>query len=328
MVRPMTANMLRGTDWEAARALPLTQDASTRSYQRLVRGDGATAILAHDPNALSRENFIKIGTHLREIGLSAPELLNVDHSAGLMLLEDLGDGLFPNVIASDPACEAPLYHAAFEAILVMTHAPAPDVAPLGPDDMAQQAALVIDWYGTGSTPDLQTRLAALIHDLISPPSALMLRDMHAENLIWLPGRSGPARVGLLDFQDARLATPLYDLVSLITDARRDVPRAIADDLMQHAATAFGRPLGDILAEAAALSLQRNLRILGIFARLCLRDGRAGYLGFMPRVWGHIEAALDHLNDAGLTEAVQRALPAPTPPVLQDLEARCGTHPTP
>ncbi|MEL7461065.1 MAG: phosphotransferase [Pseudomonadota bacterium] len=318
------ADILSGTPWDGAVATPLAQDASVRRYVRLTKPDGSTAILATDPSPESCAAFAALSAHLRGLGLSAPKVLSVDNAAGMMLLEDLGDALYPKVIAAEPASEHSLYSCAIDAILTYSGATPPGLTPLDAKTMAAQNMIAFEWFADHPAPALQDRLEDVFAAHISPPHALMLRDVHADNLIWLPDRAGVARVGLLDFQDAMLCSRLYDIVSLIEDARRDLSPGLSDALYAKVADRLGLSLADVRTEAAALSLQRNLRILGVFARLCLRDGKASYLAFIPRVWGYIQRALDHLGNAGLTDAVRAALPEPSPDRLQALEAACST----
>lgn len=320
----MSAELLRGTDWASATHAPLAQDASARSYARLTNSAGQTAILAKDPSPESRTAFMALSAHLRGLGLSAPEVLAIDNDAGLLLLEDLGDALYTRVIAADATAENRLYSSAIDALLVLSGATPPKLNTLGPDTMANQAMIAFEWYAGRVEPTIEPLLSGVFADHIGAPDALMLRDVHAGNLIWLPDRIGVARVGLLDFQDAMVCSRLYDVVSLIEDARRDLPRDLADRLYAKAAAGLGRDLPDVRAEAAALSLQRNLRILGVFSRLCLRDGKTPYLAFIPRVWAHIQRALDQLALQSLTETLREALPEPSPDHLQNLEDACGT----
>lgn len=317
-------DILHGTPWLGATARPLAVDASRRHYTRLTNAAGRSAILAHDPQPASRKAFAAISRHLRGLGLSAPEVLATDDAAGLMLLEDLGDAVYPRVIAADPGMENSLYSTAIDALLSLSAAPPPAFPRLDAPEMARQTMVAFDWYAHQPVPGLQARLETLFLDELTPPNALMLRDVHAENLIWLPDRTGPARVGLLDFQDAMLCTPLYDVVSLVEDARRDVHHDLADQLYRMAALRLGRSNDDVRREAAVLSMQRNLRILGVFARLCLRDAKPGYLAFIPRVWGHIWRALDRLGDDELSRMLDAALPHPTVEHIGTLEASCGT----
>jgi hypothetical protein len=152
---------------------------------------------------------------------------------------------------------------------------------------------------------------------------LILRDYHAGNLIDLPGRAGPARLGLLDFQLAQMGQPAYDLVSLLQDARRDVPQPLAAALAERFRRARGDGAEEFAAGLATLGAQRALRILGVFARLCVEGGKPGYLPMMPRVWGQLQQNLAHPALARLRRVCDTLLPPPTPAVLERIRARCA-----
>ncbi len=173
-----------------------------------------------------------------------------------------------------------------------------------------------DWYAkgiTGSAEGLeaaQTHLATLLTETVSGP-VLILRDYHTENLFWLPDRDGIARVGLIDFQDALAGPRAYDLISLTEDARRDVHPALADRMITHYATRTGLDADTFRRAAATCAAQRNLRILGVFARLSLHFGKPHYVDLIPRVWNHLQRDLSHPGLARLRDHC--GLPEPTPP---------------
>jgi aminoglycoside/choline kinase family phosphotransferase len=156
------------------------------------------------------------------------------------------------------------------------------------------------------------------------PRVLILRDYHAENLLWLPGRKGLARVGILDFQLGQLGQPGYDLVSLLQDARRDVAVATEAAMIARFVAATGVEAEAFAAQYAVLGAQRALRILGIFARLCLVAGKPGYLPLIPRVWDQLQRNLAHPALADLGAICQDVLPDPTPETLSRIASQCST----
>jgi aminoglycoside/choline kinase family phosphotransferase len=317
--------------WAGARVMPLAGDASNRRYLRLRRGSGEGAVLMDAPPGTGEDirPFLSIAQHLRQAGLRAPHIIAADTRTGLMLLEDLGDALFARVLEAAPQQESTLYAAAVDVLVRLHAAPLPDgVAAYDAAAMADLGALAVDWYAPEAGPrePLQTALGDALARTASGVSVLVLRDYHAENLIWLGGE-GSSAIGLLDFQDAMRGHPAYDLVSLLTDARRDVSPTVADRMTNRYIAATGQDRGAFLAACAALGAQRNLRILGVFARLCLRDGKQHYLSLLPRVWTHLQGCLAHPELARLRDAAA-SLPPPTPARLADLEARCGTLPRP
>ncbi|MEL7216476.1 MAG: phosphotransferase, partial [Pseudomonadota bacterium] len=131
------------------------------------------------------------------------------------------------------------------------------------------------------------------------------------------------RVGLLDFQDALLGHPAYDLTSLLRDARRDVPVALLETLLERYIARSGAEPGSFRTAFAVLGVQRQLKILGIFARLCLRDGKPAYLEHLPRVWAHLQRDLEHPALADVADWVAATLPAPAPERIATLAAEAA-----
>jgi aminoglycoside/choline kinase family phosphotransferase len=190
--------------------------------------------------------------------------------------------------------------------------------PYDDEAFLTEATLVTDWYmpaiNGAETPAAQRAeycalWRAALAEARRMPATLVLRDYHVDNMIWLPERPGAAACGLLDFQDARLGPVTYDLVSLLEDARRDVPAALTARLLDRYLDAF--PELDRKAFAASYAImgaQRSAKILGIFTRLDRRDGKPGYLGHIPRVWRWLEGDLAHPALAGLRAWFERELP--------------------
>lgn len=317
---------------EAARRF-LAGDASARSYDRLTLG-AKTAVLMDAPPGKGEDTgaFVRIARHLSSLGLSAPRVLAEDGAAGFLLLEDLGDTLFARLVPQSPDLESTLYAAAVDVLIhLQAHPAPPGLADASAADWASAAAFVLDWYRlaiTGEridTAEFRTRIETAQHALADGPRVMILRDYHAENLIWLPERSGLARVGLLDFQLAQMGQPGYDLVSLCQDARRDVPLAVERAMVLHFVEAIGVAEADFAPAYAMLGAQRALRILGIFARLSLVVGKPGYVALIPRVWAQLQRNLAHPALAPLAAICGRLLPEPTPDRLERIRAQCGSH---
>jgi N-acetylmuramate 1-kinase len=282
----------------AAIRLPLAGDASVRRYERLTRGPRPAILMDAPPERLDVQPFLAVQAVLRALGLSAPGLIAAAPEHGLLLLEDLGDASFSRVLA-EGSDEVLLYTAAVD-LLVELQARAPtDRLPAYDDERFQlELGLLPEWYLPRLDPAAAREYRELWADLL--PASRVGRpcfvyvDYHADNLVWLPERAGSAAVGLLDFQDARTGPAAYDLVSLIEDARRDVPPALAELTIGHYLRQ--RPELDpqaFRAACAILGAQRNSKILGLFTRLALRDGKPQYLGLLPRVRAHLQRDLEH-----------------------------------
>jgi aminoglycoside/choline kinase family phosphotransferase len=272
--------------------------------------------------------FIACAAHLRGLGLSAPEVVAADPAAGLAVLEDLGDDLYAVAIAAGTD-EAPLYDSAVDVLLRLHQAPPPPVLEgdgvswplLTYDAVALRTAseLFVEWL-----PRLDPRLAfddaaladwrALWAPVLARGEALASvfchRDFHAENLIWLPGRVGAARTGLLDFQDAVRAHPAWDLSMLLHDARRDVsPEREAAVLARYLAARLDLDPGAFLADFHNLGALNIVRILGIFARLVARDGKPRYRALIPRLWRYLDRCLADPATAALGDWLAAHVPA-------------------
>jgi aminoglycoside/choline kinase family phosphotransferase len=326
---------LTDAGWGAAQRQHLAGDASDRRYERLRLG-AATAVLMDNPlgGADDPAAFSVMARHLRGLGLSAPAILAEDLKKGFLLLEDLGDDLFARLLVTDPSREADLYAPAVDALLhLQAAAPPPGLPNLTAEEWATAAGFALDWYAfaaTGEKPDAQafhSALTAALKTHADGPRVLILRDFHAENLLWLPGRDGLKRVGLLDFQLGQLGQPGYDLVSLLQDARRDVAPATEVAMVARFAVARGEDPARFAAHYAALGAQRALRILGVFARLCLVAAKPNYLRLIPRVWGQLQQNLAHPALVELRAICDALLPAPTPDILQKIEQQCPPSPS-
>ncbi|MGJ8546156.1 MAG: aminoglycoside phosphotransferase family protein [Sulfitobacter sp.] len=318
--------------WSGAAQSVVAGDASNRRYDRLRRTDGSSVILMDAPADKGEDirPFVHVAEFLTGAGFSAPKIIAQDSVHGFLLIEDLGDDLFARVLERDPALEMPLYEAATDVLVALCRVAPPQLAPYDAATMVPLAGLAYHWYlGAGkdaAATELQREFEEIFKPLLAPldgqATVLIQRDYHAENLLWLPEREGAARVGLLDFQDAMLGHPAYDMVSFLQDARRDVPAAVETAMKARFCTAMDTDPAEFERAYALLGAQRNLRILGVFARLCIRDGKAHYVDLIPRVWDHLQSNLAHPALAPLKVHVDAHLPAPTPEFLARLKALC------
>lgn len=297
------------------RRVPLAGDASARRYERLHNPEGGSLILMDaDPIVCGDPGpFLDIRTHLYRFGFSAPTLHAEDPDAGLLLIEDFGDALFARIMADDPSREMHLYTLAAELLARLHSKPLPQgMTAMTATALADMIAPAFDCYAPKHLADLPAAKAAfarLLTPVADVPAVLALRDFHAENMIFLPDRNGDRQIGLLDFQDAFVTHPAYDLVSMLQDARRDLTPGIADSVLRHFIAKTGADDAAFRTAYAALGAQRNLRILGVFARLAADRGKPQYLALQPRVWAHLQTSLTHPALADVRDALAN-LPAP------------------
>ena len=280
--------------WGGAKIVPLAGDASFRRYFRVEgngpRGTRCAVLMDAPPELEDSRPFLAVARHLDAVGFRAPRILAEDMAQGLFLLEDFGDARMKEVIEADPACETAIYEQATDLLVALHATPCADVPGYDMAVYHREAGLFPDWYmpAVGAPCDAdgyraawEEALAPIAHD----QSTTVLRDYHAENIMLLTDGT----LGLLDFQDALAGHALYDLVSLLQDARRDVPAPLEAAMI--ARYAARQPFD--AAAYALLGAQRNAKILGIFTRLWKRDGKPRYLAYQPRVWGYLERDLAH-----------------------------------
>ena len=317
--------------WGRAVRNPLAGDASFRVYERLEGGPRPALLMDAPPPKENVGAFSAIAKHLGPLGFSVPEILAEDTDAGLLLIEDFGDGTYANAFA-DGADERKFYELAVD-VLIALHAIEPDraippgLASYDDETLLNEVFLLTDWYMPAvlehlTPPDRRQSYAESWLQAFPPVHAqaptLVLRDFHIDNLMILPSRKGVASCGLLDFQDALAGAGAYDLVSLLQDARRDIDADLVAGMRVRYEAAF--PALDRKGFDAAfhvLAAQRHAKVIGIFTRLWLRDGKPGYLVHIPRLWRLLTHALEH----PALEPVAKWFAANIPPESQRVPER-------
>jgi tRNA threonylcarbamoyl adenosine modification protein YjeE len=343
---------LDGAGYADARRRRMPGDASTRSYARLVRDDGVVILMnsplrpdgpaVYDGKSYSAavhlaedvKPFVAIDNGLRERGFSAPSIHHADLDAGFLITEDFGSAGF--IEGDPPRPIAERYEAATDMLAALHREALPEILPVAPqityaipafdtDALLVEVGLMLEWYmpdrGAELTDNMRAEFVMMWRDLLSKPASAArtwaLRDFHSPNLIWLDERPGTARVGIIDFQDAVLGPAAYDLVSLLQDARVDVPEQLELALLtryikaRRASDDSFDPAG--FAELyAIMSTQRNTRLLGTFARLNRRDGKPQYLPHQPRIWTYLNRSLAHPVLSRAREWYSANVPPPVP----------------
>lgn len=303
----MSAGLPAGLDefleragWGGAEVEPLPGDASFRRYFRVRNGSATAMVMDAPPPHEDPAPFLAVGAWLVEHGHRAPAILAEDRARGLVLIEDFGAARMRDWLDEHPHVEEATYGTAIDA-LVRLHASPP--GPFAAYDMEvyqREAGLLVEWYcpameleidAAGYRAAWDAALAPMLPR--QEPGVTVLRDYHAENIMLLdPDQAGGGAQGLIDFQDALVGHPAYDLVSLLQDARRDVDPGLERRMLDRYRAQVGAGT-EFEADYARLGAQRNAKIVGIFARLWLRDGKPRYLEMIPRVWAAMERDLAH-----------------------------------
>ena len=300
--------------WGDAQILPLAGDASFRRYFRVVDGTRQAVLMDAPPPHEDPRPFIAVAEYLCEQGLTAPTIFARDLAQGLLLIEDFGDVRLRETADAALHREVDLYAGVTDLLVHLhTRPPMPRLPVLGLEQWLDEVMLFSDWYCPTLGIDVdrdafrgawEAVLTPVEHDGL--PRVTVLRDYHAENIMLVPGKTGVAHYGLLDFQDALIGHPAYDLASVLEDARRDVTPAVEAAMLARYQGATGQ---DIESAYWALAAQRNTRILGVFVRLWKRDGKPGYRQFQPRMWGLLERDLAHPGLAPVRAWFDENIPA-------------------
>ena len=302
----MTANLtlpegldpfLAGAGWQGAEIEPLPGDASFRRYFRVRRGEQTAMLMDAPPPNEDPTPFLRAARWLDGNNMRAPRILADDPERGLVLLEDFGTARMRDYLDAWPGDEAEVYRGAIDALVALHQLPAGPFLDYTMSEYQREVRLFIDWYCTAQklyvdVPGFTAAWESVLADLLprQRPGVTVLRDYHAENIMLL---GSLANQGLLDFQDALVGHPAYDLVSLLQDARRDVAPELEAAMFDHYIRSAGGDAEQFLADYARLGAQRNTKIVGIFVRLWKRDGKPRYLDLIPRVWGLLERDLAH-----------------------------------
>lgn len=281
--------------WGGAHVEPLVGDASFRRYFRVRNGSKTAMLMDAPPPHEDPGPFLHVGKWLCEHGLRAPQIYAERPAQGLVLIEDFGADRMRDWLDANPEAEEQVYARAIDALIALHGKPPGPFEPYDMEVYQREAGLFVEWYcpamklevdAEGWTAAWKQALGPLLAR--QEPGVTVLRDYHAENIMLLED----GQQGLIDFQDALVGHPAYDLVSLLQDARRDVsPELERAMLDRYQGQVEAGP--EFEADYARLGAQRNAKIVGIFARLWLRDGKARYLAMIPRVWEAMERDLAH-----------------------------------
>ena len=288
---------LKTAGWGDAAIEPLAGDASFRRYFRIRRASGKTAMLMDaPPPEEDPQPYLRAAKWLDANGLRAPHILAEDAPRGLVLIEDFGEVRMREYLDQWPGDEAAIYRTAIDALIDLHRLPPGPFLDYSMSEYMREARLFTDWYCPAQnlyidSASYTSAWEKVLGEMLprQRPGVTVLRDYHAENIMLLGNLE---QQGLLDFQDALVGHPAYDLVSLLQDARRDVSPELEAQMFDYYAQKTGAG-ADFLADYARLGAQRNAKIVGIFVRLWKRDGKPRYLDLIPRVWALLERDLSH-----------------------------------
>lgn len=305
----LLSSFLRQNGWDDADRVLLAADASFRHYDRLTKPNEKRVLMDAPPPMENVRPFLLVARHLEKLGYSAPHVYAADEENGFILLEDFGDATYTRLLKKG-VDETELYALATDVLIDMHRLDEKACVPSGLppyDDKALMTEVMLfpDWFmpamfGEETDKSVSDEYALLWEEVFPltrrVPQTMVLRDYHIDNLMILEGRQGIKACGLLDFQDALHGAMTYDIMSLLEDARRDITPELFRKMQDRYITGLEAQIPnkeDFLTSWAVLAAQRHAKVLGIFVRLCVRDGKKNYLQHLPRLWRLLERSLEH-----------------------------------
>jgi hypothetical protein len=311
-------NFLKNNQIETKNLIPIKNDASFRKYFRVDK----KILMDADPH-LGEDvgSFININHVLREFKLNVPEIFTIDKENGFLLLEDLGENIFSQILNSEN--EEQLYKQAIDVLVEIYKKDLNKFSNFtflekySVEKLQDESQLFIEWYlkkyleiniTDTDIKDFKDIINKIFNNLDTKFEKLVLRDYHVDNLILQKSKLGLKQVGILDFQDAVLGSSSYDLISIIEDVRRPISKDLKNILIKYFIDLTGYDPNQLEKELAFYSVQRNLKILGIFSRLNLRDNKSKYMQHNDNAWKYIESNLNNPTMSDLKVWLKKILP--------------------
>lgn len=311
-------NFLKNNQIETKNLIPIKNDASFRKYFRVDK----KILMDADPH-LGEDvgSFININHVLREFKLNVPEIFTIDKENGFLLLEDLGENIFSQILNSEN--EEQLYKQAIEVLVEIYKKDLNKFSNFtflekySVEKLQDESQLFIEWYlkkylkiniTDTDIKNFKDIINKIFNNLDTKFEKLVLRDYHVDNLILQKSKLGLKQVGILDFQDAVLGSSSYDLISIIEDVRRPISKDLKNILIKYFIDLTGYDSNQLEKELAFYSVQRNLKILGIFSRLNLRDNKSKYMQYNDNAWKYIESNLNNPTMSDLKVWLKKILP--------------------
>ncbi|MGQ3890681.1 aminoglycoside phosphotransferase family protein [Legionella sp. CNM-4043-24] len=283
----------------------LAGDASFRHYHRLHYDNVSRIIMDAPPDKESTESFISVARLLSQHGVKAPQLYAMDTAQGFIMLDDFGDQVFLKALSASNANA--LYQAAMDALITLQQIPVSSETPLPEFDRRHclsELAVFDHWFleaylglklSASEKRMIQDSCDWLSDAVLKQPRVMIHRDYHSRNLMVL-NQNPPFELGIIDFQDAMMGPFTYDLVSLLKDCYVQWPTEQITQWVSyfysHSTVARQYSLPDFIRAFDLCGLQRHLKVLGVFSRLYLRDGKAGYLNDLPLTLHYVMSCLE------------------------------------
>ena len=280
----------------------IKSDASFREYYRVL-DKNLLIMYAPKDRGESLVNFERINKILSSINLSVSKIYDADYQNDLLLIEDFGNDIFSKKLNSSN--EKNLYEKAIHLLSTIHNHSDLKVENLKKynfEILLHESELFIEWYlekhlklnlNNSEKNEFQNILEKYFNSLILKQNNLVLRDFHVDNLIYLNDRDGIHQLGLIDYQDALIGSSVYDFVSLIEDVRHPIKNDLKNSLVEMYSKLISLDQNELKRGISFYSIQRNLKIIGIFSRLKYRDNKKNYFPMIEVAWGFVK---NHLKN--------------------------------
>jgi aminoglycoside/choline kinase family phosphotransferase len=278
-------------------------DAGMRSYYRISTAEKTFVVMDCPPSYSKVNDFAKIAKFLTDNDFSAPKIYDMDQENGYLLLEDFGTLGLTKFLELNPETKDETYKLIIDLLISLTEKDCPEgLSSFDNALLCKEVEIFADQYiPYAYYRELKMHefdeFIDLWQDVLSEmplvPNAIVLRDYHLDNMMYLEDRDSLKKIGLLDFQDARYGSVVYDLVSVLEDARFEVSRSDALSMIDYFIDKKGLNKESVLAQYHILGAQRNMRILGVFVRKFTRDNDKNYIKYIPRVKQYLDYDLSY-----------------------------------
>lgn len=293
---------LRKTKLNNYDILPIVGDASDRKYYRLRRGSNSLILMDTSKTIETLKSYLSVGKYLANNKFSVPEIFDVDLENGYVILEDFGNTL-DIYLPNNSKDLKNIYYSAVNLIIALSTLKVPPFAEFDKQFFLKELSIFSNWYvpyldrtfGKEKLDEFEACWNKPLKYLsINDKNHVFVhKDMHCGNLFWLPKRSGVRNLGIIDFQNAKSGSGVYDITSLLYDCRFSIPQSLRNNLLKKYLLSKGWDIENFKTLCDIYIAQRNIKILGNFLQIYRQKDNASYLKFLPSVRSFIQKSLDH-----------------------------------
>ena len=267
---------------------PLKNDASKRRYYRFTNNKKELLLMDSSLEKVSLENFIKITKWLKSNHLSSPEIYIKDENLGLLIIEDFGNNKYSILFKKEKKKKKTYYRNAIKLLIFLSEKKKPSfIKNYDHRVLKNELDLYINWElnikkNKKALKDWDRIWSSLLKGISYKKTCVVLRDFHVDNIFYIKDRYKLKKIGLIDFQDSLIGHPAYDLVSLLQDVRVFLSIEEQESFYNYYKKHVKINQDDFKYAYLVLGTQRLFKIIGIFKKLAIKQGKTNYLKYLPR----------------------------------------------